>query len=45
LLKIPSAVIHEEYNIIINPLHRDFKKVKLKAIKDFTFDARLFKEP
>ncbi|MBS1579880.1 MAG: RES family NAD+ phosphorylase [Bacteroidetes bacterium] len=43
LLKIPSAIVHEEFNIIINPLHQDFKKIKLKEIKDFTFDARLFK--
>jgi RES domain-containing protein len=43
-MKIPSAIIPEEYNIVINPLHPNFKRVKLKEVKDFIFDARLFKE-
>jgi RES domain-containing protein len=45
LLKVPSAVIQHEYNIIVNPLHIDFKKIKLKEIRDFNFDVRLFKQP
>ena len=43
LMKVPSAIISEEYNILINPKHRDFAKVKIKAAKAFQFDARLFK--
>ncbi|MFN8244607.1 MAG: RES family NAD+ phosphorylase [Ferruginibacter sp.] len=41
-LKVPSAVIPEENNYIINPLHRDFPKVKLIKAKPFTFDKRFF---
>ncbi len=43
LLKIPSVIIPEEYNMLINPKHADSKKIKLKSHRDFSFDARLFK--
>ncbi len=43
LLKVPSAIIPEENNILINPLHPDMKKVKITAADPFHFDSRLFK--
>jgi len=43
LLECPSAVIQEENNYLINPLHKDFKKIKLLSSDDFQFDERLFK--
>jgi RES domain-containing protein len=43
LLQVPSAIIPTENNILINPLHPDFKKVKIKKTERFMFDARLFK--
>ena len=42
LLKVPSAIVDEEYNYLINPEHSDFKKVKIVAVKKFQFDKRLF---
>ena len=42
LLKIPSAVITEEHNYLINPLHADFKKIKVLEIRSFKTDKRLF---
>jgi RES domain-containing protein len=42
-LKLPSVIIPSEYNFIINPLHPDFKKVKIKNIHSFTFDQRIKK--
>ena len=42
ILKVPSAVIHEEYNYLVNPLHNDFKKIKLIKTKSFWPDERLF---
>ena len=42
LLKVPSAVISDEYNFLVNPLHADFKKVKLIKTKSFWPDKRLF---
>ncbi|MEN9448282.1 MAG: hypothetical protein RJA25_1572 [Bacteroidota bacterium] len=41
LLKIPSVVIPEEANFLINPLHQDFYKIKVKQISLFEFDKRL----
>lgn len=43
LLQVPSAIIATENNMLINPLHTDFKKVKIKKTERFMFDARLFK--
>jgi RES domain-containing protein len=42
ILKTPSAVISEEYNYIINPLHPEFKKVNIHNSYPFKFDKRLF---
>jgi RES domain-containing protein len=44
VLKVPSAIIKEEWNYIINPLHMDFQKVKIFATEPFAFDLRLFKK-
>ena len=43
LLKVPSVVIQEEYNYLANPLHEDFKKIKIIKTKSFWPDERLFK--
>jgi RES domain-containing protein len=43
ILKIPSAVVEEETNYLINPLHPDFKKIEIVKTKIFQFDHRLFK--
>lgn len=42
LLKVPSAVITEEHNYLINPLHADFKKIKIIETRSFKTDKRLF---
>lgn len=39
--KLPSAVIPSEHNYILNTLHSDFKKIKIKEILPFTFDSRI----
>lgn len=41
VLKVPSAIIPEEYNYLINPLHKDFSKVKYIGTEPFVFDERL----
>ena len=44
VLKIPSAIVSEEHNYLINPTHEDHQKAILKEIIDpFTLDSRLFK--
>jgi RES domain-containing protein len=42
VLKVPSAVVTEEHNYLINPLHADFKKIKITDTKKFSTDERLF---
>lgn len=42
ILKVPSAVIHEEHNYLANPLHPDFKKIKIIKTISFWPDERLF---
>jgi RES domain-containing protein len=41
LLKVPSTIIEQEYNVLLNPLHPAFLQVRLLAIDPFGFDARL----
>lgn len=41
VLVVPSAIITKEKNILINPNHLDFDKIKLKSVQNFSFDKRL----
>jgi RES domain-containing protein len=45
LVKCPSAIVHSEHNFLINPLHADFKKIRLTHASGFYFDERLFRQP
>ena len=40
-LKIPSVIVPDEFNYLVNPLHTDFKKVKIITRSLVTFDDRL----
>ena len=42
LLQVPSAVVPDEFNILINPAHPDMKYVTVAGIEDFKFDKRLY---
>jgi RES domain-containing protein len=42
ILKVPSAVIDEEWNYLIYPEHPDFSRIQIGLPKPFQFDARLF---
>jgi RES domain-containing protein len=42
ILKVPSAVVNEEHNFLINPLHADLKKIKIVKTTNFRTDKRLF---
>jgi RES domain-containing protein len=41
LMKVPSSVVPEEYNYLLNPLHADISKVKILNTYPFSFDDRL----
>lgn len=43
VLKVPSAIIPEESNYVINPLHPDAIKIKVISKKQLQFDSRLKK--
>jgi RES domain-containing protein len=40
-LAVPSAIIPEEFNFLLNPNHPDFAKVKIAKPTGFAFDSRL----
>ncbi|MGD0156392.1 MAG: RES family NAD+ phosphorylase [Terracidiphilus sp.] len=42
-LKVPSAVVDGDWNVLLNPKHRDFGKVKIGPAKPFRFDERMFR--
>ncbi|MBI4689587.1 MAG: RES domain-containing protein [Nitrospirae bacterium] len=44
VLKVPSSLIFSECNFILNPLHPDFKKIKISAPREFCYDPRMWKE-
>jgi RES domain-containing protein len=43
VLAVPSVIIPEELNYLLNPKHPDFAKLKIDQPTDFVFDRRLLK--
>lgn len=43
ILRVPSAVIPVEYNLVLNPAHAEFKNIKIGKPRPFTFDERIWK--
>lgn len=43
ILRVPSAVIPDEYNFVLNPVHTKFKKIKIGKAQAFTLDERMWK--
>jgi RES domain-containing protein len=41
VLRVPSILVPEEYNLLVNPLHPDASKIHAVDHRDFTFDGRL----
>jgi RES domain-containing protein len=42
-LQVPSAIIPQDHNILVNPNHPDFKKLRLVEKRFIPFDERLRK--
>ncbi len=40
-LEVPSAIVPRERNVLVNPLHRDFARLKILAIEPWGIDSRL----
>jgi len=43
-LEVKSVVISQEMNILLNPNHANMNAVKIKKVKPFAFDPRLFQQ-
>lgn len=41
LLLVPSVMIPEEYNVLINPAHAGSTKFSVKVVRQFVYDPRL----
>ena len=41
LLKVPSVIVPSECNVIINPAHPDFNKIKIIATEKLVIDKRI----
>ena len=41
-LHVPSAAIRGEGNVLLNPAHADFRRIKVQKPQPFTFDLRMF---
>lgn len=42
VLRVPSAVVDEEFNYLLNPMHRDFNTIEIENIQPFRWDERIF---
>jgi RES domain-containing protein len=43
VLQVPAAPVPEEWNVLLNPRHPEFHRVKLVAERRFYFDQRLIR--
>ena len=43
LLRVPSVIVPDEYNVLINQLHPDSKAISASKIRKFLYDPRLTK--
>jgi RES domain-containing protein len=41
VLYVPSALVHEEGNAVLNPNHAEFAGVHMTIERDFHYDGRL----
>ena len=44
VLRVPSVVFDVERNVLINPAHADFSRIKVTATEPVRWDERLFEE-
>jgi RES domain-containing protein len=41
ILRVPSALVPEEYNYLFNPAHPDFGQLRIGTPQDYSVDPRL----
>lgn len=42
-MRVPSALVPEETNLIFNPRHAAYDRIRLTEMRSFVFDPRMFK--
>ena len=42
ILRVPSIILPEEWNVLINPLHAQAQHIQVVSRRPFLFDSRLF---
>ncbi|MCC7350941.1 MAG: RES domain-containing protein [Phycisphaerales bacterium] len=40
-MRVPSVIVPDEYNILLNPLHGDFARLSIGKPRSYRFDPRL----
>ena len=40
LARVPSVVVEEEFNVLINPMHRDCSLVRARKVRRWLYDGR-----
>jgi RES domain-containing protein len=43
VLHVPSALVPEEKNAVVNPAHREFAVVKMAIEREFRYDDRMYR--
>ncbi len=43
LLVVPSVIVPEEQNVLVNPRHRDIGRLRVNRVRKWLFDPRLIK--
>lgn len=41
LLRVPSVIVPEEYNVLINPAHADAKAITVQKVRKWLYDPRI----
>jgi RES domain-containing protein len=41
VLRVPSAIVETEHNLLLNPAHPDFARLRIGEARPFAFDPRL----
>lgn len=43
VLDVPSVIVPPERNYLLNPIHRDFRRIRVSRPQPFAFDPRMWK--
>jgi RES domain-containing protein len=43
LLRVPSALVPASFNYLLNPLHAEARRVRIKSVYEYPFDPRIKK--